>query len=89
MPRFHFNVYDGVSIPDLNGAELANAREARLEAIRYAGELMTDHPERIALGEDWRMEVTDPTGLILFHLDFSCSATAATIGETAKDRGRR
>lgn len=71
MPRFHFNIYDGISLPDRDGSELADWQEARLEAVRLAGVILRDNATRIALGEEWRMEVTDETGLILFRLDFN------------------
>ena len=79
MPRYHFNVYDGVTMLDPDGVELTSWEAARLEAIRHCGEIFKDDPKRIALGEDWRMEVTDDTGLVLFRLDFSVMETAATM----------
>ena len=69
MPRFHFNVYDGVSSLDDTGTELANWREARLQAIKLAGAIFTDEAQQIALGDDWRIEVTDHRRLVLFRLD--------------------
>ena len=71
MPRFHFNFYDGVTDIDRTGVELADWREARLVAIQHAGTIFKSDPKRLALGEEWRMEVTDDTGLVLFRLDFS------------------
>jgi hypothetical protein len=70
VPRFHFNVYDGVSTPDLDGTELPDWETARLEAVRLSGEILKDNAKQIALGEDWRIEVTDDTGLILFQMTF-------------------
>ena len=70
MPRYHFNVFDRDGTPDLDGTELPNHNAARREAIRLAGALLEQEGERLGLGEDWRMEVTDGTGLILFRLDF-------------------
>ena len=70
MPRFHFNVYDGVSEPDPEGTELPDWQTARLEAIRLACEILKDDAHRIGLGEDWRIEVTDSTGLILLQMTF-------------------
>ena len=79
MPRFHFNVHDGADLPDRTGTELADWQDARLEAIRLAGAILREDARRIALGEDWRMEVTDETGLMLFRLDFTVMETAATM----------
>ncbi|ONF47969.1 DUF6894 family protein [Methylobacterium radiotolerans] len=69
MPRFYFNIYDGVSLLDDTGTELSDWREARIEAIRLAGEIFRDDAQRIALGEDWHIEVTDEHGLVLFRFD--------------------
>ena len=81
MPRFHFNVYDGISFPDPRGVELAGWQEARLEAVRYLGEILQHDTKRLALGRDWHMEVTDAVGLVLFRLDFAVMETAATMGK--------
>ena len=51
-----------------------------MEAIRLAGAIVRDDARRIAVGEDWRMEVTDERGLILFRLDFTVLQTSATLG---------
>lgn len=80
MPRFYFNVYDGVTILDEEGTEFPTWKEARLGAIQAVGEILKNSPERIALGEDWRMEVTDETGLVLFRLDFLVMESPAMIG---------
>ncbi len=70
MPRFHFHVRDGVCLPDHEGSEFPDWQAARLEAVRRAGDLLSKEADRIALGEDWRIEVTDHTGLVLFHMSF-------------------
>ncbi|MCJ2090202.1 hypothetical protein MKK88_30080 [Methylobacterium sp. E-005] len=70
MPRFHFHVHDGCSVLDTEGTELPDTQAARLEAIRIAGDILKHDAHRIALGEDWRIEVTDDTGLILFQMTF-------------------
>lgn len=70
MPRFYFNIYDGVSSLDDTGTELSDWQEARVEAIRLAGEIFRDDAQRIALGEDWHIEVADERQLVLFRFDF-------------------
>lgn len=69
MPRFFFNVYDGTSSLDDTGTELADWQTARIEAIRLAGAIFTDEAQKIALGKDWHIEVTDERRLVLFRLD--------------------
>ena len=71
MPRFHFNVYDGVALPDLTARDFTDLDGARTEAVRLAGELMQDGATSRRLGDNWRIEVTDDTGRPLFRLDLS------------------
>lgn len=89
MPRFHFNIYDGVNLLDPTGTELPGWDEARSEAVRLAGDVLKDSAHRIALGEDWRMEVTDDTGLILFRLDFSVLEAPVVRRIWAKDQANK
>ena len=51
---------------DSEGIEFTTLDEARLEAARYAGEVMRDHPRLIWMGEDFRVEVTDEDRLVMF-----------------------
>ena len=77
MPRFHFNVYDGVELLDDKGVELPDTNFARREAIRYAGTLLEDGANKGSLGNEWRMEVTTDSGLVMFRLDFQVSESPA------------
>ncbi len=70
MPRFHFNVHDGSEHPDVEGAELDDVPAARKYALRYFGELLHGDPCTVWSGEEWKMDVTDDTGLTLFSLHF-------------------
>ena len=74
MPRYHFNVFDGRTILDPVGQELADPHAAQLEAVIVAGEIIKDQAKHLAIGEDWHTEVTDDAGLILFRLDFHITA---------------
>lgn len=69
MPRYHFNVEDGRSIPDLEGAELPDLASARSEAVRLAGRLLDDDPQLFCRTGHWSVVVTDEAGLALFGLD--------------------
>lgn len=77
MPRYFFHVHDGKSIPDHKGVELPDWDAARLHAITVAGRIVADEPQRLGLGEDWTMEVSDENGLVLFKLDFHITASPA------------
>ncbi len=71
MSRFHLNVLDGVSAIDEEGTELANIDAAWREARHLASDILKEDGEWERLGNDWRIEVTDHTGIILFRIDVS------------------
>jgi hypothetical protein len=71
VPRFFFNVYDDVAIPDLEGTEFSDIYLAQAEAVRMSGEIMRDLGAKFWAGEDWRLEVTDAEGRKLYVIRFS------------------
>ena len=85
MPRYFFHVHDGTVMRDRDGTELPDLQTARAEALMLAGKIIGDAGARRDLGEEWVIEVTDETGLILFRMDFVVAESAAT-GRTAKVR---
>ncbi|RYG56083.1 MAG: hypothetical protein EON56_04705, partial [Alphaproteobacteria bacterium] len=59
MARYFFHVRDGQAYDDLQGTELADLDAARREAVRFAGSLLLDEPEKFWQANEWRMRVTD------------------------------
>jgi hypothetical protein len=62
------NVAGAVYDPDVEGIEMASIDDARIEAARFAGELIRDQPHLAWAGEEIRVEVTDADQLILFTI---------------------
>jgi len=58
--------------------EREDIAELRIEMARFVGELLRDHAAQLWLDQDWRVDVTDDRGLILFVMHISVSDTAAT-----------
>ena len=71
MPRYFFNVHDSADSPDRDGVELADAREARAQAVVACGEALRDLDGRFWNSADWRMHVTDENGATICVLTFS------------------
>ena len=71
MPRYHFNVLDGTAYIDDTGIDLAGIDDAKREARRYAGTMLTDSAKLFTPDHQWRVEVTDHKGLALFRLGVS------------------
>lgn len=68
MPRFFFHTADGSRDRDTTGTELPDATAARVAAIRYAGDLLSDQPDVLWDGRDFRVEVTDEKSDLLFTI---------------------
>jgi hypothetical protein len=76
VPRYFFNVFDGRSPCDDVGTELPGPDQARREAIRLAGQIISEDPQRIVLGAGWYLEVRDERGALLTRLDFIVASEA-------------
>ena len=70
MPQYFFDIRDGQDFPDLQGSEWKNLAEARVEAVRYAAEVLKEMPERFWHCEEWTMTVSDHNRKMLFTLKF-------------------
>ena len=77
MPHYHFNIFDGVASIDQEGTQLPGTTEAMQTAMRYAADVLREEACKPILGEEWRVEVTDGRGMILFRIDMMLSASPA------------
>lgn len=68
MPRYHFDSVDGRRDPDPDGLDLPNDHAARSMAVRYAGEVLTSDPDVVWRKGQWRVEVMNDDGVLLFTL---------------------
>ena len=82
MPRYFFNVRDGSEILDEDGTDLPDIYAAQAQAIRTSGEILRDLGARFWDGAEWRVEVSDARGTILFVLRFSAEERLEAADET-------
>lgn len=68
MPRYFFHDVEGRRQRDMEGSYLPNIEAARIEAIAYAGQVLKDRPDKVWAGGQWRVEVADEEGRLLFTL---------------------
>jgi hypothetical protein len=80
MSLFHFQVRTDTHVLLAEGVELETMEGARVEAARRIGALLSEHAAQLWVDEDWRMDVTDARGLILFVIQVSALRSAATSG---------
>ena len=70
MPRYFFDIKDGEDLVDVEGSIHAGLAAARIESIRYSGEVLREMPERFWHAETWLMTVSDQHRVPLFTLSF-------------------
>lgn len=85
MATYNINVRTASHVAASVPVEATDLTSLRVQMSRFVGRLLTDHAALIWVDEDWRVDVTDETGLILYVIDISTSETAATIGSLPKD----
>ena len=73
MPRYFFNIHDGVDRRDQDGIDFPDVTSARGEAVRATGEILRDEDGKL-IGKSWVMEVTDEDG----HAVLRIGVTAET-----------
>ena len=78
--RYFFNQAGVVFDPDNEGFELPSHDDARVMAVRTAGEVMRDHPTLVWHGEDFRIEVTDSNRMLLFTVVVIGVDSPGTVG---------
>ncbi len=78
MPRYFFHVQDGYSTSDTEGTELPDIYAAQHMAIRASGEILRDMGATFWNGTEWKLEVADEHGQILFVLRFSAEDRLAS-----------
>ena len=78
MPRYHFNLHDGNDQPDADGLELPGIVEARRCAVRLLGDVLREADDSFWQAEEWRLEVTNADGLVLFTLNVLATDSPAS-----------
>ena len=68
MPRYFFHRTDGGFDPDTEGTDLPSLDAARIEAVQFAAGSVKDHPDYVWDGKDFRIEVTNESGLLLLTI---------------------
>jgi hypothetical protein len=77
LARYNIEVRTESHVADTTTLELEDLTKLRLEVARFVGELLRDHASQIWLDQDWRVDVTDGSGLILFIMNVSAQDVPA------------
>ena len=79
MAKYHIELRAADRVWETLDVDMPNLEELRIEMARFVGELLRDHAKEIWADRDWRVDVTDESGLILYVMDLSASNMAAAI----------
>lgn len=79
MAKYHVNVRTESHIATSLEVEKADLTALRIELACFVGELLKDHAELLWEDQDWRVDVTDERGLILYTIEIAASDSAATM----------
>ena len=74
MPRYFLHVRDIKETIDTEGIELAGVGEARSEAIRAAGEALSEYGHKFWHGPELKLWMTDESGntVCALHISADC-----------------
>lgn len=84
MPSFNINIRTQSHIADTLPVQTDDHTALRIELARFVGELLKDHAELIWVDEDWQIDVSDESGLILYVLNISAMRAPATISPSIR-----
>jgi hypothetical protein len=76
---YHIGLRSETHLNETLDVELDDLTGLRIELARFVGELLKDHAELVWEDQDWRVDVTDDQGLILYVMEIHASDTAATM----------
>jgi hypothetical protein len=68
LPRYFFNVHDGMCYPDEDGVELRDRAAAKSTALWHIGDLAKLYEDGIVRGQSLNIDVTDEEQTLLFTL---------------------
>ena len=79
MAQYNMEVRTRGRVLETVASETEDLTSMRVEIARFVGQLLKDHAELVWADEDWRVDATDDTGLILYSIHLFATDSAATM----------
>ncbi|KQN10708.1 conserved hypothetical protein [Sphingomonas aurantiaca] len=80
MPRYFFDIDNHKHAPDEDGTDLPDDENARVQAVIFAGDYLSDHPDIVRHGACFRVAVRDDQGSVLLAVDVTITEPGADTG---------
>jgi hypothetical protein len=78
MTRYNIELRTDTRVWDAQIVEGSDMTQLRIQVAKYVGELLKGHAEQVWEDQDWRVDATDETGLILFNMLIVATKSPAT-----------
>ena len=78
MALYHIELRTADQVWDTVDIERDDVSALRLEMAVFVGDLLKEHAGQIWQDKDWRVDVTDETGMILYVMHISATNAPAT-----------
>jgi len=79
MSKYHIELRTQERVWEALVVDAKSIGSLRIEVAAFVGELLKDHAAQIWVDKDWRVDVTDETGLILFVMYLFVTDSSALI----------
>jgi hypothetical protein len=79
MPLYHIELRTADRVWDTVEVDRPDADGLRIEMAKFVGDLLREHAGQIWADQDWRVDVTDDRGLILYVMQIVATDSAATM----------
>jgi hypothetical protein len=77
MANFNIELRSADKVWETLEVERDDIAALRVEMARFVGQLLRDHAAQVWLDQEWRVDVTDEAGLILYVMHISATDSAA------------
>ena len=78
MSIYHIELRTADQVWETHEVVRGDIEGLRIEMARFVGELLKDHAGKLWADKDWRVDVTDEHGLILYVMNIAATDHAET-----------
>lgn len=79
MPSYHIELRTADQVWDTVDVERDDLEALRVEMAQFVGQLLKDHAHQLWADKNWRVDVTDDKGHILYVMHISTTDSAAKV----------
>lgn len=79
MAHFNIELRSADRVWETLEVERDDVAALRIEMARFVGQLLRDHAAQVWADQEWRVDVTDEAGLILYVMRISATDSAEAI----------